>query len=184
MRVDSLRAWSNAASMFDELKIPLRLSAAVGATFALFSTFLPWYAFGVVIPGAEVPHIFAVTTTLWGWTTLAPILIVAGSVLALIFTALVPGRTAGAVIALVGLGVTAYAVVRCVDIPGLSVRGTRGAHTLTELEGGPFVAIAGGVMLLVGGIGEMIVAPRESARPWYSRSPWRGPSTPPPHAVS
>ena len=41
--------------------------------FAL-STFLPWYSFQVILPVARVVHIFSVTTTLWGFTTLAPII--------------------------------------------------------------------------------------------------------------
>jgi hypothetical protein len=169
--------------MFDDLRIPLRLSAAVGATIALFSTFLPWYAFGVVVPRTEIVHMFAVTTTLWGWTTLAPILILAGAVVALIFTAVVPGRIAGAVIAVIGLAIATYATVRCFDIPNLAIRGPGGVRAVTELEGGPFVAIAGGVMLVVGGVGELVVSPASSARPWFSRSRWQGPSTPPPQAV-
>jgi hypothetical protein len=170
--------------MFDDLRIPLRLCAAVGATIALFSTFLPWYAFGVALPGREIVHVFAVTTTLWAWTTLAPILIVAASVAALIFTAVVPGRLAGAVIALVGVGITVYAIVRCVDVPNLAIHGAAGVRVATDLEGGPFVAIAGGVMLVLGGVGELFTAPASSTTPSFSRSRWQGPSTPPPQAVS
>jgi hypothetical protein len=171
--------------MFDDIRIPLRLSAAVGATIALFSTFLPWYAFGVVFPTGGLLHVFSVTTTLWGWTTLAPILIIVGATIALIVTAAVPARIAGIAIALIGLGIAAYAIVRCFDIPNLAIRGPSGARAVTELEGGPFLAIAGGVMLFVGGLGELIAAPSPSERSrWLSRSRWRGPSTSPPHAVS
>jgi hypothetical protein len=171
--------------MFDDIRIPLRLSAAVGATIALFSTFLPWYAFGVVFPTGELLHVFSVTTTLWGWTTLAPILIIVGATVALIVTAAVPARIAGIAIALIGLGIAAYAIVRCFDVPNLAIRGPAGAHAVTELEGGPFLAIAGGVMLFVGGVGELIAAPSPSERSrWFSRSRWQGPSTPPPQAVS
>jgi hypothetical protein len=171
--------------MFDDLRIPLRLLAAVGATIALFSTFLPWYSFGVVIRGGgEVVHVFSVTTTLWGWTTLAPILLVATAAVALTFTAVVPGRISGVVMALVGLGIAVYAIVRCFDIPNLAIHGPAGIRAVTELEGGPFVAIAGGVMLVIGGIGEVLLSPAAAPRPWFSRSGWRGPSTPPPQAVS
>jgi hypothetical protein len=170
--------------MFEDVKIPLRLSAAVGATIALFSTFLPWYSFGVVFPANEVIHVFAVTTTLWGWTTLAPILIVVGAAVALVLTAAVDGRIPGLIVALIGAAITAYAIVRCFDIPNLSVRGTSGTRSVTELEGGPFVAIAGGLMLVIGGIGELLVAPSQRERsPSISRGRWQGPSTPP-HAVS
>jgi hypothetical protein len=171
--------------MFDDIKIPLRLAAAVGATVALFSTFLPWYSFGVVFPGNAIIHVFAVTTTLWGWTTLAPLLIVVGAAVALLFAAAVDGRLAGIVVALIGAAITAYAVVRCFEVPHLGVRAEAGARPVSELEGGPFVAIAGGLMLLIGGVGELLLASTRAERSrWIRRSGWHGPSTPPPHAVS
>jgi hypothetical protein len=171
--------------MFDDIKIPLRLSAAVGATIALFATFLPWYSFAVVLPTREVIHIFAVTTTLWGLTTLAPILIVVGAAVALVFTAAVDGRVAGVVVALIGLGITTYAIFRCFEVPNLGIHGgPPGIRAITELEGGPFVALAGGIMLIVGGVGELIASPAASEGTWASRAHWRGPSTPPPQAVS
>jgi hypothetical protein len=171
--------------MFDDLKIPLRLSAAVGATFALFATFLPWYSFGAAFPTPEVVHIFAVTTTLWGLTTVAPLLMVVGAAVALIFTAVLDGRITGMVVGLIGLGVTVYAIVRLFEVPNLGIRWPGGVRAVTELEGGPFVALAGGIMLLIGGIGELIVssASSEGTR-WASASHWGDPSTPPPHAAS
>jgi hypothetical protein len=170
--------------MFDDIKIPLRLSAAVGATIALFATFLPWYSFGVVLSTGEVVHLFAVTTTLWGLTTVAPTLIVVGAAVALILTAVLDARITGVVVGLIGLAIAAYAIVRLFDIPNLAIH-ARGARAVTELEGGPFVALAGGIMLLIGGIGELIASSagaRGAARPSPSR--WQGPSTQPPQAVS
>jgi hypothetical protein len=171
--------------MFDDVKIPLRLSAAVGATVAIFATFLPWYSFGGVFGTAEALHIVAVTTTLWGLTNLAPILIVLGGAVALIFTAVLDGRITGMVVSLIGLGIAAHAVVRLVEIPQLGIRGPRGVRAVTELEGGPFVALVGGLMLLIGGVGELIVSSPNTpgAATWASRTRWQSSSTQPPHAV-
>jgi hypothetical protein len=171
--------------MFDDVKIPLRLSAAVGATIAIFATFLPWYSFGVVFGTREVVHVVAVTTTLWGLTTIAPILIVVGAAVALIFTAVLDGRITGLVVTVAGLGITAYAIVKLVEIPELGVRGPNGVRAVTELEGGPFLALVGGLMLLIGGVGEVIAssASPSDTRSSASRTRWQGPSTRPPHAV-
>ena len=56
----------------------------------MFSTVLPWYSFDVVLPAGRVVHIFAVTATQWGFTTLAPILELAGALAALLIAGLVP----------------------------------------------------------------------------------------------
>jgi hypothetical protein len=108
-----------------------------------------------------------------------------GGVVALIFTAVLDGRITGLVVTAVGLGITAYAIVKLVDMPQLGVRGPAGVRGVTELEGGPFLALAGALMLLVGGVGELIAASAgpTGASTWASRARWQGPSTQPPHAL-
>jgi hypothetical protein len=69
-------------------------------------------------------------------------------------------------------------------VPSLGIH-SGGGRAVTELEGGPFVALAGGIMLLIGGIGELIASSAGTqTAAWASRSHWQGPSTQPPQAVS
>lgn len=165
------------------MRIASRVCGAVGATIALFGTLLPWYSFGVVAPAGRFVQVFAVTTTLWGFTTLAPTLIVAGAVFALVLLIATDGRLAGALIGLVGLGILAYGVVRCFDLPHLGVTavsagGAIALRTITQLEGGPFVELAGGLMLVAGALGHMwpvpaeLEAPELEAREAAARSGW------------
>jgi hypothetical protein len=48
----------------------------------------------VVLPAGRVVHIFAVTVTQWGFTTLAPILELAGALAALVIAGLIPRPSA------------------------------------------------------------------------------------------
>jgi hypothetical protein len=142
----------------------LRGLGALGATIAAVATFIPWYVYEVVIPAGAITHVFAVGITLWGLTTLAPILIVVGATAALICFAIVEPRWAGAVEALVGLGITAYALVRCFDIPNLGVNASgRGPRAATVLEGGPFLALSGSLMLLAGSLADLLPARGDAA---------------------
>jgi hypothetical protein len=151
--------------MFDELSITARICAAIGATVALFATFLPWYSYEVVLPAAGAVHVFSLTATLWAFTTLAPILLVVGAGLTLILVAVAPERVFGPAAVLFGIGILAYAIVRCFDIPHLGVLlvGPNGAArlaTITQLEGGTFVAIGGGAMMLLGGLAALSATKR------------------------
>jgi hypothetical protein len=165
--------------MFDDMSLSSRICAAVGATVALFATFLPWYSYEVVIPIPPTLHVFAVTTTLWGFTTLAPILIIVGATVALIFLGAAGDRLAGAAVGLLGLGVLVYAVVRCFDIPSLGVVLLPAAiaarvAAVTQLEGGPFVELVGGAMMAIGGLGALF-ASRVTSVPVERTAPggWR-----------
>ncbi|MCW3032864.1 MAG: hypothetical protein JWM60_1209 [Solirubrobacterales bacterium] len=172
--------------MFDDTNLSSRLCAAIGATAALFATFLPWYSYEVVLPTTRTIHVFTVTATLWGLETLAPILIVVGAVVSLVLVgAAVPGRILGAIVGLIGLAILVYGIVRCFDIPNLGVVllspvGAARLSAITQLEGGPFVELGGGALILLGGIGAMasrwVDVPVE-VRP--SSTGWSGnPSTP------
>jgi hypothetical protein len=150
--------------MFSDTRAALRGLGALGATVAVIATFLPWYVFDVVLPLGGVTHRFAVAATLWDVTTLAPVLIVVGAAVALVCLSIVGARWAGPVEALIGLGITAYALVRCFDIPNLGVAGLRGgpggtAGAGTELGGGTLLAVSGGIMLLLGSLGDLLPSP-------------------------
>jgi hypothetical protein len=146
--------------MFEDRRV-LRAFAALGAGIAIFATFLPWYSFDVVLPAAGSVHIFAVTTTLWGLTTVAPILIVVGALVALIFIVAAEGPLSGVVTGSIGLAITIYALVRCFDVPDLGVQGvppgTNGAiRAITSVEGGTFIELSAGFMLVAGAVGNLL----------------------------
>jgi hypothetical protein len=74
---------------------------------------------------------------------------------------------AGIIAGLLGLGITAYCVVKCFDLPDfgptgdvnsfLPVQGGSGlaasAHASTTLNAGPFVGILGGLLIVAGAVG-------------------------------
>ncbi len=170
--------------MFEDFKIVSRVCGAVGASVALFATFLPWYSFAVVLPVRGTPlHFFAVTSTLWGFTTLAPILVVVGAIVALVLLGVGEGRLTGIVTALIALAILVYAAVRCFDLPSLGValvgpNGVVATKAVTSLEGGPFVEIAGGLMLAIGALGSLVLAgsavpgsEREASQGWEREGP-------------
>ena len=169
--------------MTDDFKIASRVCAAVGACVALFATFLPWYSFEVVVPIGRVVQVFAVTSTLWAFTTLAPILIAAGAVVALVLIGVSENRLAGAVTVAIGAALLAYGIVRCFDVPHLGVAaitttGVVATHAITNLEGGPFVELTGGILLATGGLGSLFwpSATAVADRPERSRQ-WSDPGT-------
>jgi hypothetical protein len=171
--------------MIDNPRVFLPLTAIIGAVLALFSTFLPWYSFQVILPVARVVHIFSVTTTLWGFTTLAPILIIAGAVVALLVAGLASPPISDAVVGLIGLAFFVYGIVRCFAVPNLGVELLPGGvPAVTQLEGGPFVELVGGLMLVLGALGDLLAAPADATYAGPRR--WRGGrSTPaPPHAAT
>jgi hypothetical protein len=166
--------------MFEDGRVAARVCAGAGASIALFATFLPWYSFEVVLPTGRFIHVFAVTTTLWGFTTVAPILLIAGSVAAVAVAGAFYGRLAGPLLALMGLAILVYGVVRCFDVPNLGIGlfspvGIREAGAVTELEGGPFVELGGGLLIVIGALGETWTsrAGATVTRP-VSRRAWQG----------
>ena len=112
---------------------------------ALFATVVPWYAFEVVLPLGHVIHILAVITTLWGFTTLAPILIIVGAFLALILAVLLTGP-------------------------------------LSDTSG-PFVALGGGLLLVLGPLADLLTSPAGMTSTRVSGLWSSGSSVPPTHAA-
>jgi lysylphosphatidylglycerol synthetase-like protein (DUF2156 family) len=168
--------------MTEEMKMASRICAAIGATVAVFATFLPWYSFAVVLPAPGTIGVFDVTSTLWGVTTLAPILIAVGAVGALTLVALADAsRPAGVVTLVIALAILVYGIVRCFVIPDLGVaavtaRGAVAARAATSLEGGPFVEIGGGLLLAIGAIGMLWPSALRYGRGERARE-WGGPTT-------
>jgi hypothetical protein len=144
----------------DTPRTGLRALGALGATMAVIATLLPWYAFDVVFITSQIAHTFEVPITLWGLTTVAPIVIVVAAVGSLIALALVDSRAVAIFEGLVGLGVLAYGIYRCIDIPSLGVipaNAPANIHAATILETGPLVAITAGLMLAIAAAGELLV---------------------------
>jgi hypothetical protein len=165
--------------MSDDNTRILPITATIAVSMVLFSTFLPWYSFEVVLPVQRVVHIFFVTTTLWGITTVAPIVIIAASFAAFVLSMIGPRPVANVIIALTGVGVLAYGIVRCFDVPVLGVQIVRGGlPASTQLEGGPFIELSGGLLFVLGALGDLLTAPAGAAGgSRFSSDRWRsGPS--------
>jgi hypothetical protein len=146
--------------MSDDNTRILPITATIGASMALFSTFFAWYSFEVVLPVRRGVHIFFVTTTLWGITTLAPIVIIAASFAAFVLSIIGPRPLANVIIALVGVGILAYGIVRCFDVPALGIQIVRGGlPASTQLEGGPFIELSGGLLFVLGALGDLLTLP-------------------------
>jgi hypothetical protein len=150
--------------VFDDSRRVLPVTAAIGGTLVGFSTLLPWYSFEVVLPAGRVVHVFAVTVTQWDFTTLAPILELAGALAALLIAGLVPRPPANVIIALIGLAIFVYGLVRCIVVPSLGVELLPGGvPAVTQLEGGPFIELLGGGILLLGALGDLLTLPAAQA---------------------
>jgi hypothetical protein len=168
--------------VFDDSRRVLPITAAIGATIVVFSTVLPWYSFDVVLPAGRVTHIFAVTVTQWGFTTLAPILELAGALAVLLIAGLVPRPAANVSVALIGLAMFVYGLVRCFVVPSLGVELLPGGvPAVTRLEGGPFIELLGGGILWLGALGDLLTLPAAQQGGSRLSRGWRvGRSVPPP----
>jgi hypothetical protein len=145
----------------------LRGLGALGATIAVLATFFAWYSFEVVLAAGGAARLFVVPVTLWDLTTLAPVLITVGAIVALFCLAMVDSRVAGVVTALIGLGITIYAFVRLFDVPSLGVRDAaalaRGVRATTTVDGGVPLELVAGIMLMLGSLGDLMRRREEPA---------------------
>jgi hypothetical protein len=147
--------------MLTDTRLTLRILAAVAGATAIFATLLPWYSFDVVLPAPGIVHVFAVTTTLWGLTTLAPILIVLAAVVALALALVGEGPITDAVVGLIGAAIIVYAVARCLDVPALGIPRGRTAGVIpaiTQVDGGPFVELSAGALLAAGALMDLFAS--------------------------
>jgi hypothetical protein len=109
-----------------------------------------------------VTHVVAVPVDLWSTSSLAAGILLAVAVAAVVLLSVesAPAGRAAVVVAVMGLGVAAYAAVRCFVLPDLgmdvapAVAGPGAAvGAQTHLDGGPFLALAGALMLIAGAAG-------------------------------
>jgi hypothetical protein len=149
--------------MSDYTRSMLRLFGILGAGLVLFGTFVAWYSYEVVITAAPVAHVFVVPVDLWSLYPGAAALLVAGAVAIMVLVgvpALAARRAAGVAAGLLGLGITVYAAIRCFDIPDLGVGPIGGAlEAETNLDGGPFLALGGGALLILGSLPVLLPRP-------------------------
>jgi hypothetical protein len=148
----------------------LKTFGTLGAVLTIFSTFVSWYSFQVVftVPALEV----WVPQSLWSLYPIAAALITAAALAGLVLVhvrSLAHSRTAGAIIALLGLAIVVYSAVRVFDVPALGVTdvprppGYAPLEQHTQLDGGPFLSLAGGFLLTLGSL-PMLVAAGERQR--------------------
>jgi hypothetical protein len=143
----------------DAPRAGLRALGALGATLAVIATMLPWYTFDVSFATKGIAHTFAVPITLWGLTTVAPVVIVVAAVVALLCLTFVDSPVAGFVEGVIGVGIIAYGIFRCVDVPALGVNpvGSGTAESATVIESGPIFLLAAGLILLVSSVADLLL---------------------------
>lgn len=82
---------------------------------------------------------------------------------------LAQSRTTGAIVAILGLAIAVYSAVRVFDVPALGVTdvprpaGYTPLQQDTQIDGGPFLGLAGGFLLTLGSL-PMLVAADERQR--------------------
>jgi hypothetical protein len=146
----------------------------LGAIAVALSTLIAWYDHEVVFDTRPIPFVFEVPVDLWSYDALAAALLLAGGLVAmalLVTPDTVSPRWPSLVAGLIGVGVTAYALYRCFDTPDLGIRTSTAVRARTFVDGGPLLAVVGGVMIALGAIAVLVGARRattvgrEGARP-------------------
>ena len=138
--------------------------AVVGAVVVFVATAVTWYTHDVsaATQAGQAAYSSSKSYTLWDLTTLAPVLLVIGAALGAALLLFSSARAAAAVAGLLGLGITAYCVVKCFDFPDLGPTGavslplpggSVGASASTVLNAGPFVGMVGGLLLVASAVG-------------------------------
>jgi hypothetical protein len=141
--------------------------AIVGAVVVFVSTAITWYTHDVSVAAqaGQVGYSSSKTYTLWDYTNLAPVLLVIAAAVGAALLVFAPSssyRATALVAGLCGLGIAAYCVVKCFDIPDLGRTGSVSlplpggavsADASTTLGAGPFVGIVGGLLMAASAAG-------------------------------
>jgi hypothetical protein len=135
-----------------------RVVGLTGAVLVLVATGLDWYAQPVTVTLGELTQHSTTGSSLWDVRNVAAWALVAGAAIGAIALLLKSGREwrGGMAAAAAGLGVMVYSLVAMVDLPAVAT-GTLGlggavVSVVTRIDVGPFVALLGGFLLLVGGL--------------------------------
>jgi hypothetical protein len=135
-----------------------RVIGIVGAALVLVATGLSWYSqrMSVSVSGLVVNS--STSDSLWHVRDLAGWLIVGGAATGVVSLLVAPGKEwrAGMLAAVAGFGILVYSVVAAFDVPNLGSGAIVGAQAAavvdTVVDVGPFVAMLGGVLLMIGGL--------------------------------
>jgi len=134
-----------------------RLLGIMGGVTILVATGLPWYSRHLSVQVGGFEDRTTTGFTLWDVRTTASWLVVAAvsvAVAALLLPVL-RERTSGLIACVAGLGVIVYGLVALFVVPdlgSLALNGQRAAASVdTSVSVGPFVAIAGGFLMVFGG---------------------------------
>jgi hypothetical protein len=135
-----------------------RILGIVGAVTTLVATALSWYQRDLTIQiGDQVTH-FTSGITLWQVRNLAEWLLIAGAgigIAGLVLPA-VEERRGGLVAGIAGFGIAFYSLVAMFDLPdfasGTFVSPHAAARVAASVDAGSFVALVGGIFLLIGGL--------------------------------
>jgi hypothetical protein len=158
----------------------------VGAVVVVIATDLAWYTREVAASagGAALRFTSSTSNTLWDITTLAPVLLViaaAAGAIAL-FAPQSAARMAGIAAGLLGLGISAYCVVKMFNFPDLGTTGSASGvlplpgaggtgvsgRASTTLDAGPFIGLLGGLLVALSGLGLTSEAPETSTAPQHT----------------
>jgi hypothetical protein len=142
-----------------------RVFAFLGGVTVAISTLIAWYDYEVVLNLGRVAPFFEVPINLWNYDALAAALLLAAGLVAMALLAVPPAagpRWPSLVAGLIGLGVTAYALYRCLDTPDLGIRAVArsGVQANTYVDGGALLAVVGGVMIVLGSLVVLVGAHR------------------------
>jgi hypothetical protein len=153
--------------------------AILGAVIVFVATAITWYTHDVSVAtnATQVAYESNTSFTLWDVTTLAPVLLVVAAavgVVVLLFAPLSASRATAIIAGLLGLGITAYCVVKCFNFPDLGPTGdvtlvlpgagaAVSATASTTLNAGPFVGIVGGLLMAASALG-LAEAPETAAQ--------------------
>jgi hypothetical protein len=155
--------------------------AIVGAVVVVVATAITWYTRDVSFASnvGGVGFASSKSYSLWDLTTLAPVLLVVGAAVGaglVLFSTPSSARVAALVSGLIGLGIAAYCVVKCFDIPDFGPTGDvngiipgagvgASAHASTVLNAGPFVGILGGALMVAAALGLAGESPEPTTEP-------------------
>jgi hypothetical protein len=134
-----------------------RVIGTVGALTVVVATGLSWYSERVSITAHGVVDHSSTGFTLWHVRNVAAWLLVAGAAVGIVALLLPRAKEwrGGMVAAVAGFGISVYSLVAMFTLPDLGsgalVGGFLGVAVSTSVDVGPFIALLGGLILLVGG---------------------------------
>jgi hypothetical protein len=147
-----------------------RVIGIVGALTVCVASGLSWYSQRVTIRLGGLVDTFTTHSTLWEARNVAAWIVCIAAAIGLGSLLVKPRREqiGGTVAAVAGFGISMYGFIALFVVPGSRslalVGGHVGTAVSTSVDVGPFVAIVGGVLLLLGGAAASIDAYTIAAR--------------------